>query len=77
MSFVLTTRDAMAGAATVGANLTLIVQLLPARTVFPQLFENVNWFAFNPDSTTLLIASDVVPTFVSVTSREVLVVPTV
>ena len=56
--------------AVVGVNVTLIVQLAPAATEMPQLLVCANW----PLETMLVMLSDAVPVFFSVTDFAALVV---
>jgi hypothetical protein len=63
--------------ATVGLNITLIVQLPPAATLVPQLSALLKSPLFAPPSTRLLILNAPLPLFVSVTACELLVDPTI
>ena len=68
--------DAFRPPATLGENVTTMLQLPPAATVVPQLLLWVKSAGLAPVTVMLLTASGTLPVFDSVTVRAVLVVPT-
>jgi len=71
-----TERVALRAAATVGLNVTLIVQFAPAARLEPHVFVAAKSPEFVPEMTMLVIVRDAAPVFESVTSCAVLVVLT-